>query len=225
MPRKLRSRVLYLRTFRGAKSDNDMVADIMEALSGLAKLIVIGPAEAEISLKRYWSRRYGDGADPGARLDYVVSTNDSWRREVHWQISRANCVLFYLAPKSGRFRSPGPRTISLDDFFSAPLFSGSSGQGLLQEIVYLRRLNKLPQTVLICRKRDLKNISGTISLSMVDVNSEPMPAGYLFTVTPSGTRFMTGQFSAFAKQLASLGQAHGIIAFDASRLTKSPAQS
>jgi hypothetical protein len=86
--------VLYLRTFRGAKSDNDMVADIMEALSGLAKLIVIGPAEAEISLKRYWSRRYGDGADPGARLDYVVSTNDSWRREVHWQISRANCVLF-----------------------------------------------------------------------------------------------------------------------------------
>jgi hypothetical protein len=225
VPRKLTSTVLYLRTFRGTKSDNDMVAGITEALCGLAKLIIIGSAGAEVSLRRYWSRRYGEGVDHSDRLDYVVSTDDSWRQEVHRQISRANCILFYLAPKRGRFPSPNPSMMSLDKFFSSPLFKGSSGEGLLQEIVYLRRLNKLPQTVLICRREDLENISRTISLAMIDAHSEPAPESYWFINTPSGIQAATPRFSTFGKQMVSLRRVHGIVTFDPINLTRSAAKS
>jgi hypothetical protein len=227
MLRKISGRVLYLRTFRGVKSDNDMVAGLMEALSGLAKLVVIGSAEAEVSLKRYWSRRYGDAASPGDRLDYVISTNDNWRREVHWQISRASCILFYLSSKNGRFPAPQPPRIKkgFQDFYSAPLSRGSSGQGLLQETVYLRRLNKLPQTVLMCRLGDRKLINRMINLPMIGDDSGPLVGGYLFQSSPDGLRAMTARFSAFDKQLISLQKVHGIVAFNTNELTRSPAQS
>jgi hypothetical protein len=227
MPRKNRGRVLYLRTFRGAKSDNDTVAGLMEALSGLAKLVVMGPAEAEVSLKRYWSRRYGDAAGPGDRLDYVVCTDDSWRRDVHWQISKASCVLFYLSAKNGRFPAHRPPRMRNDfqDFYSAPLSKGSAGQGLLQEIAYLRRLNKIPLTVLMCRHADRQLIDRMINLPMIGDDSGPLAQGYFFRRSAEGLEPMTARFSAFDKQLISLQNSHRVIEFDARELTRPPAQS
>jgi hypothetical protein len=227
MPRKIRSRVLYLRTFLGAKSDNDMVAGFTEALSGVAKLVVMGPAEAEISLRRYWLRRYGDSAGLCDGVDFVVCTDDTWRREVHWQIGGASCILFYLSAKNGRFPAHQPPRLRKDlmDFYRAPLSRGSSGQGLLREIVYLRRLNKLPQTVLIIRRRDRQLIERMINLPMIGEDSGPLVGGYLFKPTPNGHQATTARFSAFDKQLISLQKVHDVVAFNTSEFAKSSAQS
>lgn len=227
MSRKILGRVLYLRTFRGAKSDNDMVVSLIEVLSGLGKLVVMGPADAEVSLKRYWARRYGDDVGPGDRLDYVVCTNDSWRRDVHWQISKASCVLFYLSAKSGRFPAHRPPRMRNDfqKFYSAPLSKGSTGQGLLQEITYLRRLNKVSQTVLMCRLGDRQLIDRMINFPMIGDDSGPLAGGYVFQSSANGLQAMTARFSAFDKQLISLQKAHSIIEFDTRELMKPPAQS
>lgn len=227
MLRKIRSRVLYLRTFHGARSDNDMVAGFTEALSGVAKLVVMGPAEAEVSLKHYWSRRYGDGGALRDRVDFVVCTDDTWRREVHWQIGSASCILFYLSAKNGSFPAHRPPRLRKDlgNFYRAPLSGGSSGKGLLREIVYLRRLNKIPQTVLIIKQRDRQLVERMINLPMIGEDSGPLVGGYLFKSTPNGPQATTARFSALDKQLISLQKVYDIVPFNTSELGKAPAQS
>lgn len=192
----------------------------METISGLGKLVIVGPAEDETLLRRYWSNRYGSNANLDRSVEYVISNDDQWRLTIHLQIWKADCILFHLAPKGSNFpqiRRPKMRRFGFEEYYSAPLHDGSSGYGLLHEIVYLRRLGRIRQTIVLCTSKDFKYIDQILRLAPlmggVGPDLAPLLSGYWFKNTPKGLQATTPRFSAFDKQLVSLGYAHTIITF------------
>jgi hypothetical protein len=222
MTKRESKRILYLRTFREKRPDHLLVASLVLAVDGLGKLIVVGPKDGEISLRQYWSKAFGESVELDNRIEYVVCSDDQWRTTIHWEISKADCVLLYLSPKRNRFpkiRLPKIKKYDVSAYFSKPFLDSASGRGLLHEVAYLYRLGKLHRTIVLCASEDLAHIKRLIYLSSMT------PLGsYAFSTTLKGPRPVTPRLIAADKQLARLEHAFGIIGFTRSQIS-SPARS
>jgi hypothetical protein len=224
MPQHNGSRILYLRTFRTAKSDYQLVASLAMTVSGLGRLIMVGPDEDKARLQRHWRKRFGNEADLHQYVEYVACSNEQWRRVINYQISMASCILFHFSPKRNRFpaiRPPKMSQNSFEEFFQAPLQEASSGHGLLHEITYLRRLDKLQSTIVLCTSRNFPYINHLFELApFIGYTSQmaPLTYGFHFKNTPKGPRALTPRFSAFDKQLVSLLGSYRIVSFSPNQI-------
>ena len=221
------NRILYLRTFREMKPDHDLLASLVMTVSGFGKLVIVGPAEDEVLLRRYWHSRYGSDDDLDRHVEYIISSDDQWRRAVHFQISKADCILFYLTPKGNKFpkiQSPKAKIKNFEEYYSIPFLDRSTGDGLLHEIVYLRRLNKIRQTIVLCTSRDFRHINKVFNLApFIGFSSDyaPLLGFAAFKNTPKGMTAMTPRLSAFDLQLVSLLNAYSIVPFNINQVRDS----
>ena len=223
MPKRSSNRILYLRTFRERKPDHHVVVSLAAAVSRLGKLIVVGPDEGEASLQHYWRSRFGN-TDLRQHVEYVATSDDQWRRVIHFQISKANCIFLYLTPKRRRFpslRPPRMREYSFQEFYSTPLREASSGYGLLHEVTYLHRLQKLRKTIVLCTIKDFRYINRILNMApFIGYSSDmaPLTSHVIFRNTPKGPRAVTPRFSSYDRQLVSLLSAHSIAPFARSQI-------
>ncbi|MEV6844429.1 hypothetical protein [Actinoplanes sp. NPDC051411] len=217
MAAKQQNRILYLRTFR-SRPDHRLVVSLALAVANPGKLVIVGPAEDEARLRQWTRAHVSDDNTIHQHIEYIVCSDDQWRREVNLQISKASCVLLYMAPKRRKFPSlRAPKAGDFEDFYSSPVKEPVTGPGLLREIVYLRRLDKLKSTLLLCAASDLPYFSRLLRDLPIHTglgpDMTPLLGFYLFQNTPKGLQPMVPRISAYDRQLVNLRAARGLISF------------
>lgn len=217
-------RILYLRTFRDSASDHTLIASLAEIVSGFDKLALIGPKNEEVALRSYWQKRFRRTRNFDEDVDYLQSDDNQWRRLVNLEISKADLIFLFLAPKGDtfpRFRKStfwgiqntlnrNPNSFGYKrfekHFWPAPL-EKSSGSGLLHEVAYLERLKKIKRTIVICDSKHYAYVTDWIELA---ISSR---VGMFLRVTRWGAKDITPRLSALDAQIAHLRNAAGIVPF------------
>lgn len=184
-------RVLYLRAFRDDQADSAMIS-YFATLIGLTfkanqvegRLIVVGPPEKRRVLEHHWNRLFGESQKQRIwdYVEYVMSLDADWRRQIHYQLDASSAVIFYVSPKDEgerAFRLPQPmiqtgalNTESFDSFcnsirsyFRSDLEESITGDGLLHELCYLERMDALDKTILVIWAHEYHTLQDAVAVS------------------------------------------------------------
>lgn len=167
-------RALFLRTFRGSQSDHLLAAAIAKELQG-GHLVIMGNRRARNDLAGFWAKSSEKLPPFSSCIDYVVSDDRSWRRQVHRQIVDAEIIVVFFSPKGEGFprinNAPAARlsetdyTEFLERVYATPLSGHMSGTGLLHELCYVQRLGAIPKTITICRQPEFNSVKDRIELA------------------------------------------------------------
>src|SRR5271154_4334795 len=131
-------RILYLRTFKDAAFDHVLIMSLAMIIAGFGRLVVLGSQDNEKALQAQWQERFGDNPAFSDHIEYMQSDDSQWRRLVHQEISKADCILIFIEAKGRKFPSLRPPKIGkglFEDYFTTQPLQQSTGSGLLHEIV------------------------------------------------------------------------------------------
>ncbi len=211
------TRILYLRTFKDATSDHALIISLAMIIADVGRLVVLGSQNDGIALQVQWQKRFGNNPTFSDHIEYTQSSESQWRRLVHEEISKADCILLFIEAKGRRF--PKLRTLRIrkghtEDFFMGPFLKQSTGFGLLREISYLKRLKKVRRTIILCRSRNASHVA-----RLIDTASVILPvAGNGLAMMQGRSRVLLPHFSALDLQVGNLDNAAGLLAFKRSEL-------
>jgi tetratricopeptide (TPR) repeat protein len=180
-------RVLFLRTFMEDDSNFVILNSLALALDDHDSVEIVGDSSDRPLVERHWRMAFGTDARPESRINFVTSTEDGWRRDVLDRICRADAIVLFISPRDADFPEfPFPSTTTQiggasdwGRFMDAPLALPLTGPGLLREICYLNRLQRLPDTVVVCASKyqtaldDLIALAGTMGTA-VDMADNPV---------------------------------------------------
>lgn len=200
-------RILFLRTF-----DSPAGADVLQALrlsaSTDALLVTIGDRNlTESTMAQAGIDTTADS--PHCQVLLVAATEETWKREVAIQIAEADLICLHLAPKDLDFpefpfavpNSDPSRTQSLE---LAPFTGPLTGRGLLREIGFLSRLNRIPDTILVCDSAHRQTLDDLVCLGGMMGNA----------MTKSGD-LVTPRLMAIDKQLGRLRDVRAAVSYNA----------
>jgi hypothetical protein len=138
----------------------------------VGRLVVIGNETSEVELSDFWAQATGSKGDFRDAVDYVAATDDSWKTVVHREIARCGCVILFLSPKDEsfpRFEMPDANVLltpgGYDTFYHLPMKENATGKGLLQEVAYLERMERVDHTILLSHESHRQEILKTIEHS------------------------------------------------------------
>ena len=166
-----RPRILLLRTFKPDPLNFVVLNSIALAVQGAAAVEIVGDLRDRVAMDASWCKAFGDGAAVSDIVDLIPATDESWRREVLGRIEAADAVILHISPKDVDFPdfAFGPPIDQRpedfwDRFMDSPLARPITGPGLLREICYLNRLQRLPDTVVVCEARYQPTLDDLIAL-------------------------------------------------------------
>lgn len=202
-----KKRILFLRTYWSKDVDRALILALSLAAGHFGRIVVVGKQEGRSDIELFWDLIFGEDYDDdeNARfeenIEYVASDDRAWRATIHAEIAKADCIVLYLSPKSKRFPQINiPSTF--DEYWRTPLSEPSSGRGLLYEIAFLQRLDRLYQTFVIVEERHA---------AYIDTLMHHAEAGDVFRLSedPLASKPLAARLSALDKQLANLQEARG----------------
>lgn len=207
----VRKRILCLRPFRADSDDDHLFVTLATALARIGTIILIGPRSGRLDLERCWKEAGNDPSLLAARIEYVESTSEKWKEVVLHEIEASACVILHLAPKQDKFPSFRWRRNNYPSFaryYKAPFKRISTGAGLLREVTYLDRLGKVQNTVVACRAHEQNHVQRMIRVNSLGIT--------LFAVRGKRLRAAAPRMLGLDHQLAYLGSASAIVAYDES---------
>ncbi|WP_344511756.1 hypothetical protein [Dactylosporangium maewongense] len=175
-------------------------------LAKFGSLVAVGTTEAKNTLQDYCEQR--ETGSPPINITFVECTYEEWKRVIHHEISTADCVLLYIAPKEDDFPTMKGREAAfprMERYYSSPFKDLVTGSGLLREVLYLDRLQMIERTIIICNEEDTSYIESMIALTSTNT--------LFFMSTAQGPRAPTPRLWALDRQLARLRHAAGTVPF------------
>jgi hypothetical protein len=175
-------RVLFLRTFPGDDSSYVILNSLALALGQSDVVEIVGDAAERPLVDQHWRLAFGADARPGHRVSLITPTDQGGRREVLERISRADAIVLFISPRDADFPEfPFPprgtktdRGSVWDDDGAEPLARPLTSQGLLREICYLSRLQRLPHTVVVCAAQYQAALDDLIALAGLAAAGDPV---------------------------------------------------
>jgi hypothetical protein len=151
-------RVLFLRTFKNDDTNFVIVNSLALALDATDRIEVVGDTRDRELATEHWQKAFGQHSRPESHIDFIVSTRTDWRRKIMERIHEADAIVLFISPKDLDFpefsfspsRTEFGGASDWERFMDEPMTHPLTGQGLLQEISYLNRLQRLPHTVVVC---------------------------------------------------------------------------
>ena len=197
-------RVVFLRTFMEDDSNFVILNSLAQALDDNDRIELVGDSSDLPLVEKHWRMAFGTDARPESRIDFITSTEDGWRRDVLGRICRADAIVLFISPKDADFPEfPFPSTTTQiggasdwERFMDAPLALPLTGPGLLGEICYLNRLQRLPDTVVVCASKYQAALDDLIAL-----------AGTMGTAVDMAGNLVTPKLTAADKQVGHLRKA------------------
>lgn len=221
------NRILFLRTFRGDDIEKIVITRVASALmrdsnaAPVGRLVVIGNEASEADLSDFWAQATGSKGDFGDAVDYVTATDDSWKHVVHREIARCGCVILFLSPKDEsfpQFEMPDANVLltpgGYDAFYHLPMKENSTGKGLLQEVAYLERMERIDHTILLSHESHRQEVLKTIEHSYFAMYGDVTIFGR------GGMRALHPRKTALEKKLGVLHDLPNFVSFNDSELER-----
>ncbi len=166
-------RVLFLRTFLDDDSNFIILNSLALSLDNNDRIEIVGDSSDRSLVEKNWQKAFGLDARPESRVDFITSADDGWWRPVLDRICRADAIVLFISPKDADFPEFAfPPTSSQiggasdwASFMDRPLAQPLTGPGLLREICYLNRLQRLPDTIVVCDSKYQSALEDLISLA------------------------------------------------------------
>jgi hypothetical protein len=165
-------RVLFLRTFMEDDSNFVILNSLALSLHNDDRLELVGDSSDRPLIEKHWQVAFGPGARPENRVDFIASTDTNWRRDVLARIQSVDAIILFISPKDADFPEfpfpPASAKIGAasdwERFIDTPMTQPLTGPGLLREICYLNRLQRLPDTVVVCDSKYQAALDDLIAL-------------------------------------------------------------
>jgi hypothetical protein len=223
-------RVLLLRTFKDPRADIVVLTALAAALTAQDRIVLVGDGQDEAAIARGWELVLGSGPAFGQQVCYVHSAEENWTTAVIREMSMADAIVLHLSPKDMGFprvsyprdlgdsfpqdalgASPDAASSAGDEarqallehwrvFSQTPLGALPTGAGLLREIAYLVRLDKLSRTIAVTDNRYYHHVSQRITNAFM---------GIADSFTTSG-QFISPRLTALEQQLVHLRGVRGV---------------
>src|SRR5262245_21370132 len=136
-----RPRLLYLRTFRDDRRDMSDVLRMLQITHIGAQLVMIGSENEHTSVRdTLTAQGTVPQVIPKHILQFIESTDSTWKQTAIGEIIKADCIIMWLRPKEDRFPiaiTPPGTVHDIRDFYKQPLSKTRTGAGLLIELAYL----------------------------------------------------------------------------------------
>lgn len=166
-----RPRILFLRTFKSDQLNFVVLNSVALAIRDTAVIEIVGDLRDRVAMEASWREAFGNDVAVDNIVDLIPSTREAWRREVLGRIDAVDAVVLHISPKDidfPEFPFGPPITemsgFSWERFMESPLGRPITGRGLLREICYLNRLQRLPDTVVVCDARYQPTLDDLIAL-------------------------------------------------------------
>jgi hypothetical protein len=205
--------VLLLRTFKDPRADIVVLTSLAAALEARDRIVLVGDGQDKAAIAEGWEHVLGAGQAFGRQVGYVQSTAESWPVAVLREMCAADAIVLHLSPKNLWFprvshppdlREKFPEEVPAAErwrvFTETPLGALPTGAGLLREIAYLDRLNKVERTIVVTDNRHYRHICQRISNAI-------MGAADAFTVDGG---FLSPRLTALEQQLVHLRGVRGV---------------
>lgn len=198
-----RPRILFLRTFKSDPLNFVVLNSLALAVLDTAVVEIVGDLRDRVAMDASWREAFGHSVAMADVVDLIPSTREAWRRDVLGRIEAADAVVLHISPKDIDFPEfPfGPPINDMSErfwerFMDSPLARPITGRGLLREICYLNRLQRLPDTVVVCDARYQPTLDDLIALG-----------GTMGDSTDIRGNFITPRLTAIDKQVGHLRKA------------------
>jgi hypothetical protein len=166
-----RPRILFLRTFKSDPLNFVVLNSLALAVLDTAVIEIVGDLRDCVAMEASWHEAFGHDVALADIVDLIPSTRETWRQDVLGRIEAADVVVLHISPKDIDFPDfPfGPPINEIPEdrwerFMDTPLALPITGRGLLREICYLNRLQRLPDTIVVCEARYQPTLDDLIAL-------------------------------------------------------------
>ncbi|GAA1560499.1 hypothetical protein GCM10009827_097200 [Dactylosporangium maewongense] len=195
--------MLFLRTFKPDPLNFAVLTSLALAVQDTAVVEIVGDLRDRAAIEAVWRDAFGPDATVDGAVELIPATRETWRREILVRIGAADAIVLNISPKDVDFPDfpfGPPMTEMLNDFWErfmdSPIASPMTGRGLLREICYLNRLQRLPDTVVACEARYQPTLDDLIALG-----------GTMGDAVDRHGNFVTPRLTAIDKQVGHLRKA------------------
>ncbi|MBB5856462.1 hypothetical protein ACFQ05_26640 [Amycolatopsis umgeniensis] len=204
-----RPHILFLRTFKPDPLNFVVLNSLAHAVRDTAVIEIVGDLRDRVVMEASWREAFGHDVAMVDIVELLPSTREAWRRDVLSRIEAVDGVVLHISPKDIDFPEfPfGPPIYEMsgdrwEQFMDSPLARPITGRGLLREICYLNRLQRLPDTVVVCDARYQPTLDDLIALG-----------GTMGDATDIRGNLVTPRLTAIDKQVGHLRKAYGGVTY------------